>query len=117
MKYVCLEYPDERAWAELGIVQRQALVDDSREYEAKLRKQGHLIDAHTLPGAASAMTVRFESGAVTVSAGPVAEPDEAIARIVVVAARDLNHAIGLISQMPHLRPGGVVEIRPLPECF
>jgi hypothetical protein len=33
----------------------------------------------------------------------------------VLEARDLNHAIQLMSQLPRTRPGGWVEIRPIGE--
>jgi len=48
-----------------------------------------------------------------VTDGPYAETKEQLGGIQVLEARDLNHAIQLISQSPGLRLGcGLIEIRP-----
>ena len=61
---------------------------------------------------ATAATLRFRDGAVTVTDGPFAETKEQIGGIVFLEARDLNEAIQLISRHPGLRVGPW-EIRPV----
>ena len=46
------------------------------------------------------MTVSWQNGKVAVTDGPYAETKEQSAGIQVLEARDLNHAIQLISQSP-----------------
>jgi hypothetical protein len=48
---------------------------------------------------------------VTVTDGPYAETKEQIGGILILEARDLNHAIQLMSKHPGVR-GGPFEIRP-----
>ena len=55
----------------------------------------------------------WKNGKVAVTDGPHAETMEQVGGIQVLEARDLNHAIQLISQSPGLKLGcGLIEIRP-----
>lgn len=59
------------------------------------------------------MTVSWTNGKVAVTDGPYAETKERLGGIQVLEARDLNHAIQLISQHPGVKwKCGTVEIRP-----
>ena len=64
-----------------------------------------------LHGAASAVTLRFADGDVQVTDGPYAETKEQLGGILFLEARDLNHAISLMSRHPGVRIGPF-EIRP-----
>jgi hypothetical protein len=44
--------------------------------------------------------------------GPYAETKEQLGGILVLEARDMNHAIQLISQHPAVKYGSVFEVRP-----
>jgi hypothetical protein len=57
------------------------------------------------------MTVYWKNGKVAVTDGPYAETKEQLGGILVLEARDLNHAIQLISQHPGVK-SGPFEIRP-----
>jgi hypothetical protein len=57
------------------------------------------------------MTVHWKNGKVAVTDGPYAETKEQLGGILVLEARDLNHAIQLISQHPGVKMGPF-EIRP-----
>ncbi len=115
MKYLCLGYHCEQSWSELSADERQALIDASLAYEGTLRKSGHVIDARALQGSQSATTLRFDSGRLSVTDGPFAETKEQIGGVMILEANDLNHAIHLMSQIPCMRVGGSLEIRPLNE--
>jgi hypothetical protein len=54
-------------------------------------------------------------GKLSVTDGPYAETKEQLAGFWIVEARDLNHAIQLMSKNPALR-GGAIEIRPAADC-
>ncbi len=45
----------------------------------------------------------------------IAETKEQLGGVMVLEARDLNHAIQLMSQLPCMRMGGCLEIRPINE--
>ena len=57
------------------------------------------------------MTLRIKNGAVDVTDGPYVETKEMLGGILLLEARDLNHAIALMSQHPGVKVGPF-EIRP-----
>src|SRR5258708_13301909 len=93
--------------------ERNALLDDIFDYADVLRNHGHLIGEEPLQSANPATTLRWNNGKVSVTDGPYAETKEQLGGILVLEARDLNHAIQLISELPGLKAGlGPIEIRP-----
>ena len=52
---------------------------------------------------------------MAVTDGPYAETKEQIGGILLLEAKDLNHAIQLITKHPGVRLGGPFEIRPAAE--
>ena len=115
MRYLCLGYHDEQAWQALPDAKRQQLLDDTFAYERELRSGGHVVDTKGLQSARSAATLRFSGGRPAVTDGPFAETKEQLGGIMVLEANDLNHAIQLMSNLPCMRIGGSLEIRPLNE--
>lgn len=112
MKYVCLGYMDESKWESTSETERNAFIDACCTYDDELRKGGHFAGGEALDSAQNATTLRYTNGKVTVTDGPFAETKEQLGGILVLEARDLNHAIQLISKHPGLR-GGPFEIRPI----
>jgi hypothetical protein len=110
MKYICLAYVGEEGWGQMTAAQQNAALDEVSAYTDELRKSGHLISAEGLQNARSAATLRVVNGKVSVTDGPYAETKEKIGGLYVLEARDLNHAIQLMSKHPVVRAGGV-EIR------
>jgi len=115
MKYLCLGYRDNQAWAAIPEDLRKSLLQEQAEYDEVLRKNGHFLDGRALE-AAAATTLRFESGKVSILDGPFFETKEPLGGVMVIDADDLNHAIQLMSQLPCMRPGGCLEIRPIAEA-
>jgi len=69
--------------------------------------------ARQIQPANTAVTVYWKNGKVAVTDGPYAETKEQLGGILVLEARDLNHAIQLISQDPGVKlKCGRIEIRP-----
>ncbi|MGB2634982.1 MAG: YciI family protein [Candidatus Acidiferrum sp.] len=110
MKYICLAYVSEEGWGTMTESQRNAAMDEVFTYTDELRNSGHLVATEGLQSARNATTLRIVNGKVSVTDGPYVETKEKIGGIYVIEARDLNHAIQLMSKHPVVRAGGV-EIR------
>jgi hypothetical protein len=79
-----------------------------------LRANGHLVAEAGLQPAENAVTLYWKNGKVATTDGPYAETKEQLGGIQILEARDLNHAIQLVSQLPGFKYGlGPIEIRPL----
>lgn len=117
MRYLCLGYHDERKWQAIPDRERSAILEATVAYQEVLRGGGHLIDQQALEPVASAATLRFDGGTPAITDGPYAETKEQLGGLLVLEADDLNHAIQLMSQMPCMRVGGSIEIRPINEAL
>jgi hypothetical protein len=116
MKYLCMGFHDEKAWAAMDPIRRNALTSESLEFASRLRNGGHVVDSRALKGTPEAVTLRFASGGhMAITDGPFAETKEQLGGLVVLEAADLNQAIQLMSQTPCMRAGGSIEIRPINE--
>jgi hypothetical protein len=111
MKYICLGYYDETAWAAMPESDRNALMDKCIAYDDVLKKNGHFLGGEALGDARSAATVRSRSGKAVVTDGPYAETKEQIGGILLLEAKDMDEAIRLMSNHPGLA-AGPFEIRP-----
>jgi len=111
MKYVCLGYIEAGKLENMTESGRNAMVDGCFAYDDVLRRNGHFAGGEALQPASSAVTLRFRGGKVTVTDGPYAETKEQIGGILILEARDLNHAIQLMSKHPGVQ-AGPFEIRP-----
>jgi len=113
MKYICLGYLEPGKFENMSESERNTVFDECFSYNDEMRKNGYLVDEHPLQPANTTVTVDWKNGKVVVTDGPYAETKEQLGGIQVLEARDLNHAIQLISQCPGLRLGcGLIEIRP-----
>jgi len=115
MKYICLGYIEENMWNGWPEKQQKTFVDECLAYDADLRKNGHFVSGEALQSVRNATTIRSKNGKVAVTDGPFAETKEQLGGIMVLEARDLNHAIQLMSHHPSTRMGGTWEIRPSDE--
>ena len=111
MKYICLGYIEEGKWETLSESERNAMMDECFSYDDVLRKNGHFAGGEALQGARQATTLRWKNGKVTITDGPYAETKEQLGGILVLEARDLSHAIELMSKHPGVK-AGPFEIRP-----
>jgi len=111
MKYICLGYMDPKKWEGMSEGEINAFVDGCIDYDDLLRKNGHFTSGEALQPAQTATTLRFQNGKVSVTDGPYAETKEQLGGILILEAKDLNHAIQLMSKHPGVR-GGPFEIRP-----
>jgi hypothetical protein len=112
MKFVCLGYAEEKKWDQMRQKERESLMEECFAYDDVLRKNGHFIGGEALQSASEARTLRFRNGKVLVTDGPYAETKEQLGGILLLEARDLDHAVELMSKHPGVRLGGPFEIRP-----
>ncbi len=113
MKYICLGYLEPGKFENMSENERNTVLDECFSYNDELRKNGQLIAEESLQPANAAVTVSWNDGRVAVTDGPYAETKEQLGGIQVLEARDLNHAIQLISQSPGVKLNcGTIEIRP-----
>ncbi len=114
MKYVCLGYIQEGNWDSLSEAEGQRMLEECFQYDDELRKGGHFLGGEALDSSRNAVTLRMKNGQVDVTDGPYAETKEVLGGILLLEARDLNHAIALMSKHPGVRMGPF-EIRPADE--
>ena len=114
MRFMMIMYPKDYATAKAGTVPDFKDMEAMGKYNEELGKAGVLValDGLTPPSTMSAR-VTFKNGKSKVTDGPYAETKEQLGGIQVLEARDLNHAIQLISQSPGVKLNcGTIEIRP-----
>lgn len=114
MKFICLGYIDESAWADLPEEEGKRWMEECFAYDDELRRGGHFLGGEALQSVHEGVTLRWEDGEATVTDGPYAETKEHLGGILFLEARDLNHAIALMSKHPGVRVGPF-EIRPADE--
>jgi hypothetical protein len=115
MKYVCLGFIDETKFAEIPPEDVQRVMEECFAYDDELRRGGHFLGGEALDSARNAVTLRMKNGEVEVTDGPYVETKETLGGILLLEARDLNHAISLMSKHPGVGMGPF-EIRPADEA-
>jgi hypothetical protein len=115
MKYLCLVYINERdreSWEASPESKRNADLDEIFSYDAELRKGGFLLGGDGLQSPKNAASIRYQNGKLFVTDGPFVETKEQLMGYLMLEAKDLNHAIQLMSNHPMVKAGGF-EIRPI----
>ena len=111
MKYICLGYIQPGKFENMSENERCAMLDECFDYDDQLRSHGNFSMGEALQPPDTAMTLYWKNGKVAVTDGPYAETKEQLGGILVLEARDLNHAVQIISQHPGVKYGPW-EIRP-----
>lgn len=112
MKYICFGYYDKGKFEAMPEAERNAMFDVCFDYDDHLRANGHWGGGEALQGSETAITVSWKSGKVVTTDGPYAETKEQLGGILILEARDMNHAVQLMSQHPAVKFGNLFEIRP-----
>jgi hypothetical protein len=116
MKYVCLGYIDESKFAAIPQADAERMMEECFTYDDELRRGGHFLGGEALDSVRKAVTLRMNDGQVEATDGPYAETKETLGGILLLEARDLNHAISLMSKHPGVKMGPF-EIRPADETI
>ena len=78
------------------------------------RADGYLTGEFALQPPQTAATLRWKNGKAAVTDGPYTESKEQIGGLSILEARDIDHAIQLVSELPGFKYGlGPIEIRPV----
>ena len=118
MKFICLGFHDEAKFAQMPQEDAQRMMAVCFAYDDELRRGGHFLGGEALESTRSAVTLRTRNGEVEVIDGPFAETKEMLGGILLLEARDLNHAIALMSKHPAARMWPTTfEIRPANEAM
>jgi hypothetical protein len=112
MKYICLGYMEPGKFEGMTEDERHAVFDECFAYNDRLRANGHAATEVPLQPPETAVTLYWKNGKVATTDGPYTETKEQLAGLLILEARDLNHAIQLISQHPGMKLG-TNEIRPV----
>ena len=110
MKYICLGYINEKKWKTISENEQNAMMDECFAYDDALRRTA-IRWRGSAPKPPNATTLRWKNGKVSITDGPYAETKEQLGGILVLEARDLDHAIQLMSKHPGVK-AGPFEIRP-----
>lgn len=111
MKFVCLGYADHSSFAAMSEAEMTAAMEECFAYDDVLRRGGHFVGGEALQDAKQAVTMRYQSGQAVATDGPYAETKEQLGGILLLEARDMAHAIELMSKHPGVK-FGPFEIRP-----
>lgn len=111
MKFICLGYIDQNGWESAPPAEKNTMMDECFAYDEVLRSNGNFTGGEALDTASKARTLRYANGRVSVTDGPFAETKEQLGGILILEARDMNHAIQLMSKHPGVK-AGPFEIRP-----
>lgn len=112
MKYICLGYFDKDQRDAMTESEQQAMLDTCFEYDDQLRANGHFAGGEALQPPGTALSLHWKNGKVAITDGPYVETKEQLGGILILEARDMNHAVQLMSQHPALKFGSIFEIRP-----
>ena len=112
MKYICLGYYDKDQFDSMPERERNSMFDQCFDYDDYLRAKGHWAGGEALQPVETALTLCWKNGKVATTDGPYAETKEQLGGILVLEARDMNHAQQLMAQHPALKFGNIFEIRP-----
>lgn len=111
MKYICLGYIEPNKFENMPADEQARAIDECFTYDDELRRKGHFAGGEGLQGPETATTLRWSNGKVVATDGPYAETKEQLGGILILEARDLNHAIQIMSKHPGVKMGPF-EIRP-----
>jgi hypothetical protein len=114
MKFVCLGFADPSLFDRLTPAELSAAMEECFAYDDVLRRGGHFVGGAGLQPPQQAVTLRMQDGAVSATDGPYAETKEFLGGILFLEARDMDHAVALMSKHPGVR-FGPWEIRPANE--
>jgi len=116
MRFICLGYADPTVFSSMSKEEMESAMEECFAYDDVLRRGGHFAGGEALQEAKSAVTLRYGGKGVEVTDGPYAETKEYLGGILILEARDLNHAIALMSKHPGVR-FGPFEVRPADESI
>jgi hypothetical protein len=114
MKYMCLIYSDESAFAKFSEAEQQAGFAEYFAFTDSIKQSGNYVAGDALAPTHTATKVRVQNGKTQTMDGPYAETREQLGGYYVIRARDLDEAVAIAARIPASRYG-CVEVRPILE--
>jgi hypothetical protein len=114
MKYLCMVHLDEQMMDAMSDSDREALTDESLDYDDELRRSGHFIAAQALQPVRTATIVRVRNNKLSTTDGPFVETKEQLGGFILIEARDLDDALQVAAKIPIARHASI-EVRPIME--
>ena len=115
MKYALLIYDDPKAFAGSDEASRNALLAEYGEYWDGLEKKGMIRGGQQLAPHTSATVVSAENGKTLTTDGPYAETKEQLGGFFVIECDSLDQALEAAADVPSVKIGGKIEVRPILE--
>ena len=116
MKYILLNYFDEKAWAALGEAEQQQIKAGRLPHVHRLLADGKFLGGAGLQPTSAAATVSLQNGKRLVTDGPFAETREQLAGYALIEATDLDEAINIAVGFLRESDPSRLEVRPLLEA-
>jgi hypothetical protein len=111
MRFASLGYTN--GWVSISEEERDAMLGSCIAFDEARLKSGQWLSGIGLQGVRTAKTLRAKAGQVIVTDGPFAETKEYLGGVVVLALKDLNDGVAMLSKHPALPFGLIIEIRPI----
>lgn len=105
MKFICLKYLDKNKWNATSETDRLAFIKECFTYDSKLRESGHFFASEAVQTAGESVDLRCLHGQLVVEDDLMGKTNELLGGLMFLEARDLNHAIILVSNHPGVRVG------------
>lgn len=109
MRFICMGYFNQEQWDKIPPQEQGTLMEACFAYDDELRRGGHFVGGEPLQQ--RAVTLRPRDGRLEIEHGPYSPSKDQIGGVLLLEARDLEHAIELMSRHPGSRINGF-EIRP-----
>jgi hypothetical protein len=113
LRFASLGYTN--GWGSISENERAAMFESCIVFDEARVKSGQWQSGIALQSACTAKTVQVKAGQVVVTDGPFAETKEYLGGIVVLALKDLNDGVAMLSKHPALPFGLAIELRPIDE--
>ena len=113
--FASLGYINETGSASKSKSEFEAMMKQCIAFDEERVKSGQWLSGIGLQSARTAKTLRAKAGQVIVTDGPFAETKEYLGGVGVLALKDLNDAVAMLSTHPALPFGVAIEIRPIDE--
>jgi hypothetical protein len=106
MKFICLKYRHGQQWSSISAENREASQQESLLYDEKLRELGHLFASESVQCTGEAIDLCSVQGQIMVTDDKSeSQRKQYLDGLMFLEARDLNHAIILISNHPGMKTG------------
>lgn len=114
MKYALLIYDDPQAFAQMDEASQGAMYEDYGKFSAGLAERGLMRGGEQL-SLESVTTVKVDGEKTLTIDGPFAETKEQLGGFYLIECDSLDQALEAAADIPSIKYGGKVEVRPIVE--